>query len=74
MPHAVDEMIPDDLTTIGGIGADRQQHLNEMGIYTFAQLAGSKPQRIRKALGASGRLANVEQWIEEARKLSSAPR
>ena len=71
VPHAVGEVIPDDLTTIGGIGAGRQQFLNEMGIYTFAQLAGSRPQKIRRVLGTSGRLANVEQWIEEARKRST---
>jgi len=73
VPHVIEAVMPDDLTTITGIGAGRQQRLNEMGIFTFAQLAGSRPQEILKALGASGRLANVEQWIEEARKLSSAP-
>ena len=70
MPRAASEVIPDDLTTITGIGANRQQSLNEIGIYTFAQLAGSRPKKIRKVLGASGRLANVDQWIEEARRRS----
>ena len=73
VPQATAQVIPDKLTTIGGIGASMQQHLNEMGIYTFAQLAGSTPQKVRKALGESGRLANVDRWIEDARKLRSAP-
>ena len=67
------EPVADDLTTIAAIGAGRQQCLNDMGIHTFEQLANSRPQRIRAALGASGRLAKVEQWIEEARKRSSVP-
>ena len=67
-PPAAGRAIADDLTTIKGLGAGRQLSLNKMGIHTFAQLAKSAPQKIRKALGASGPLANVEEWIKEARK------
>lgn len=67
-PPAAGRAIADDLTTIKGLGAGRQLSLNKMGIHTFAQLAKSVPQKIRKALGASGPLANVEEWIKEARK------
>ncbi|MCL5103273.1 MAG: hypothetical protein M1133_04055 [Armatimonadetes bacterium] len=72
-PHATTKpkMAHDDLTTIAGIGANRMQCLNGMGIFTFAQLATSTPQKIRNAFGASGRLANVEQWIKDARKFKS---
>ena len=56
-----------DLTTISGIGAGRQQRLNEVGIHTFADLAGANPSALRDALGASGRLVNVEEWIQEAK-------
>ena len=63
----------DDLGTITGIGPGWQQRLNEMGIRTFAQLASSTPKKIRKAFGAPGRLAKVEQWIEEAQRRSSVP-
>lgn len=63
--------IADDLTVISGIGMSRQNHLNDMGIYTFAQLAKSASKKIKESLGAPGRIANVEEWIEEARKRSS---
>ena len=57
----------DDLTVIAGIGATRQQRLNEMGVHTFAQLASSSSQKMRKTFGA---FAHAEQWIKEARKLN----
>ena len=61
----------DDLTLIPGIGANRQTCLNGMGIFTFTDLGSSTPEKIRKAFGATGHLANVEQWIKDARKLRS---
>ena len=67
-PPAAGKATADDLTTIKGLGPARQVSLKKMGIHTFAQLAKSAPQKIRKALGASGPLANVEEWIKEARK------
>ena len=74
-PHAAeaateDEVIPDDLTEIAGIGQARQGQLNEAGYYTFAQLAKSTPEKLRKILGGSARSANVENWIEDARDLA----
>ena len=65
-----DEVLPDDFTEIDGIGSARQKFLNEAGIYTFAQLAGSTPEELRQALGESSRLANVETWIEQAKELA----
>ncbi|MCJ7817950.1 MAG: PAS domain S-box protein, partial [Candidatus Thorarchaeota archaeon] len=40
--------------------------LNELGIFSFAQLAAGAPEDIRRALGAGRDLANVEQWMDEA--------
>jgi predicted flap endonuclease-1-like 5' DNA nuclease len=65
------EHVGDDLTAIRGIGRGTQQHLKKAGIYTLAQLAASTPEELRQALGTvRGRLANVEEWIEQARELS----
>jgi predicted flap endonuclease-1-like 5' DNA nuclease len=58
----------DDLTVISGIGPNRQQRLNELGIHSFAQLAHTTEARLRDALGQTARLADVAKWIEEARK------
>ena len=63
-------MAPDDLTAIRGIGAGMQRHLNEAGIYTYAQLAASTPAELQRALGDVGRLAKVETWIDQARDLA----
>ena len=57
-----------DLTVIAGIGAGRQQKLNEMGIRTFADLAQASAHSLREALGSSGHLVNVEEWILAAKK------
>ena len=62
-----EEVAPDDLTAIRGIGAGMQQRLNEAGFHTFAELAESPPEELRQILGDVGRLAKVEEWIEEAR-------
>ena len=65
---------PDDLTEIQGIGSNREMRLNEAGIYTFAQLAGSAPETLRKALGGMGGLVGVDKWIATAKKLARKPR
>ena len=64
--HAPITATAKDLSTIPGIGPGRQQKLREMGINTVVQLANANPEKIRAALGPSGHLANVEEWIEEA--------
>ncbi|MGA9176769.1 MAG: hypothetical protein WBZ05_05955 [Desulfobacterales bacterium] len=74
-PHAAeaateDEVIPDDLTDIAGIGPARQGQLNKAGYYTFAQLAKSTPEKLRKILKGSARSANVENWIKDAMDLA----
>jgi predicted flap endonuclease-1-like 5' DNA nuclease len=60
----------DDLTAIRGIGSGMAQHLHEAGISTFAQLAASTPDELRRALGKVARLAKVEDWIAQARDLA----
>jgi len=69
-PPPAEEVTPDDLTTIRGIGASMQQRLNEAGVYTYAQLATSTPEELRRGLGTAGRLARAEEWIEQARELA----
>jgi predicted flap endonuclease-1-like 5' DNA nuclease len=63
----------DNLTTIHGIGPALQQRLDRAGICTYIQLALSTPEELRKALGEAGRLANVEDWIVQARSLAGMP-
>ena len=62
---------PDDFTTINGIGPARVKQLKKVGIHTFRQLAGSTPAKIRTAMGKTGNMANVEQWIKDAKKRNS---
>jgi chromosome segregation ATPase len=64
--------IRDDLTTIRGIGKNIEQRLNQAGIFTFIQIALSTPAELRKALGGA-RVANLEDWIDQARKLAGMP-
>ena len=65
-PEVAKAVPSDDFTVIRGIGAGMQQHLNEGGIYTFAELAERTPDELRQILGDVGRLAKVEEWIGEA--------
>jgi len=61
---------PDDLTVIHGLGPTMQQRLNDAGIRTFAQLAGSSVAGLRKALGNVRGRTDVEDWIAEAHDLT----
>lgn len=63
---------PDDLTGISGIGRSTQEHLNDAGIHTYAQLAACNPGYLRTILEGSGRRGNVEEWIAEAAKLAKS--
>jgi len=64
-----EEVAPDDLMAIRGIGPGMQRRLNEAGMYTYAQLARSTPEELRQALGEAARMARVEEWIARAREL-----
>ena len=71
LPEAKQEVVPDDLTVIRGIGFGTQRRLNEDAeIYTYAQLAKRTPEELRGVLGGAARLARVEEWIEQARELA----
>jgi hypothetical protein len=64
------EISPEDLTKISGIGPGIQMRLNQAGIYTYAQLARTTHEQLRKALGKFARLVDTYDWIGEARNLS----
>jgi hypothetical protein len=61
---------PEDLTKISGIGPGIQMRLNQAGIYTYAQLARSTHEQLRRALGKFAQLDDTYDWRGEARKLS----
>lgn len=62
------EMGPDDLTKIPGIGSGIQMRLNQAGISTYAQLARSTHKQLRSALGKFAQLDDAYDWRGEARK------
>ena len=60
---------PDDLRKIEGVGPMISDILNENGIYTFAQLAGTDVDDLRAILTHAGprfRLANPTTWPQQA--------
>jgi predicted flap endonuclease-1-like 5' DNA nuclease len=63
------ERTHDDLTVIRGIGLGMQSHLNNIGVFTFRQLATADVDQLRKELGEVARLARIEEWKAEAQKL-----
>ncbi|TPW10549.1 MAG: atpG, partial [Acidimicrobiaceae bacterium] len=68
---AVGVLEPDDLEVILGIGPVLDQKLREMGITTFAQIAGwtaADAERIGAELDFPGRIER-ENWIDQARDL-----
>ncbi len=60
----------DDLTVIRGIGIASQNRLYAAGITTYAALAGTPTEEVRRLLGNLARGAQVEEWIAEARELT----
>ncbi|MEI6451084.1 MAG: polyhydroxyalkanoate depolymerase, partial [Actinomycetes bacterium] len=62
----------DDLTRIRGIGEGMQTRLNEIGIFSFAQLVSTSVPKIREALGDVGRMARIDEWIDQAQELSES--
>ena len=67
---SVDEAVePDDLRVIEGIGPKISDILNENGIYTYAQLAGTDVDDLRSILADAGsrfRLADPTTWPQQA--------
>ena len=64
--------IKDDLTVIRGIGAATKDQLYAAGITSYAALASSTPEQVRRALKGSRRSPNVEPWIKRAEALAAA--
>ena len=65
----------DDLTALKGISRVLEQRLNEIGIYTYAQIAAWGEDRVKEF---SARLAfkdriQREHWVEQAGKLVASP-
>jgi len=62
----------DDLTVLEGIGPKVAKVLNEIGIASFADLAGAEAAKVQEALNAAGmQMMNPEGWIEQARLASA---
>jgi predicted flap endonuclease-1-like 5' DNA nuclease len=65
----VEAALPDDLLIVEGIGPKISELLNQSGIYTFAQLAGTSIERLRAILDAGGsrfRIADPGTWPTQA--------
>ena len=69
---AAESKAADDLTKLEGIGPKVAKVLNDMGIMSFADLAGANAAKVQETLNASGmQYMNPEGWIEQA-KLAAA--
>jgi predicted flap endonuclease-1-like 5' DNA nuclease len=63
----------DDLKIINGIGPFTEKKLKELGIYTFAQLAGmnvESTEKLNESLGLYNGKIKKEGWIEQAKHLA----
>jgi len=58
---------PQDLTKIEGVGPKIAETLKAAGITTYAQLAATSPEDLRKILADAGISADPETWPEQAR-------
>lgn len=64
---------PDDLTRIKGIGPKLSKQLNQLGVYSFKQIAAwtkTEASQIDDSLGFKGRV-DPKNWASQARKLIS---
>lgn len=67
----VEQVLPDDLTVISGIGPKISTTLVEAGISSYAQLADSQEESIEGILKEAGlRLGDTSSWIQQAKELS----
>lgn len=67
-----EDVTPDDLKRIKGVGVKIESALNELGIYTFAQIASwgrEEVQWVDEHLVFKGRI-DREEWIEQAKILA----
>ena len=69
---AAESKSADDLTTLEGIGPKVAKVLNDIGIVSFADLAGANAAKVQETLNASGmQYMNPEGWIEQAKLAAS---
>jgi len=69
-PPKVDEVFPDPLEKIKGIGPVIKTKLNDNGVFTFAQLAALTPKELEEIVGSGiKRFTDEEAIISEAKKL-----
>ncbi len=64
---------PDDLKAIGGIGPKLEKVLNELGIWTYGQVAALQPAELAwldDHLGFAGRIGR-DDWVGQAKALSA---
>lgn len=71
LEEPVEEIPPDNLQVIKGIGPVIERKLNEAGIYTFRQLGELTPADLERILGdIIERLANEDSILQQARDLA----
>lgn len=72
-PRSVDRpAAPDDLKAISGIGPKLEKVLNDLGVWTYAQIAAWEPREVAwldDYLSFTGRI-DRDGWIEQAAKLA----
>lgn len=69
----MEEVDKDDLTLIDGVGPFLEKQLNDLGIYTFAQLASVEERRVPELTRAIGHIPGRierDKWIEQAQQLA----
>lgn len=55
-----------DLSVLPNLGPAMRQRLNQLGLYTVADMASINPDSLRNLLGSISVLANVDQWVVDA--------
>ena len=67
-PASGSQVTADDLTAITGLGATYAERLNEMGIFTFSQLAAADRTAVATTIRANE--TAVKSWQKDAQELT----
>ena len=67
-PRKTDEVFPDPLEKLVGIGPAAKKKLNANGIYTFVQVAALEPDKFKEIVGARVKVAEVLKQAKEMAK------
>ena len=71
-PQKAEEVFPDPLEKIKGIGPVIKNKLNDSGIFTFAQLAALSPDELEEIVGASiKRFTDESEIIRQAQDFTA---